>query len=90
MATGGSILDSNHFELEPGNSACCDEVRVGRGCGHLGPHCARVPRVLTRGANRVILKRVGAEEVGGDLLLIGFEQSGLRRKECPGEGSAEG
>ena len=60
----------------------------------LAPDGARVPGVLPRGANHVsghdlwisvILKRVGAEEVGDDLLIVVVEQGGLRREECPGE-----
>ena len=61
------------------------------------PDGARVPRVLPRGANRasghhlwiVFLKRVGAEEVGGDLLIIVVEQGGLRREEYKATPEAE-
>src|SRR5207245_789286 len=48
------------------------------------PHGAGV-RVLPRGAYRAILSRVGAEEVGDDLLVALVEQRGLRREKCKPE-----
>ena len=67
---------------------------IGISWPHLGPDGARVPRVLPCGANRAIghqrwirirLKRVGAEVVGDELLIVVVEQGGLRREERIGD-----
>jgi hypothetical protein len=80
VATGWPVLAANHIEQEPGNRTRRDEGVVGGGGNRHCPDGARVPGVLPRGANyargrhhhgiTVILKRVGAEEVGNDLLIV--------------------
>src|SRR5262249_16792898 len=71
VATSWSDFGSNRLEQEPGYGIRRDDSRV---AGlHLAPDGARVQRVLPCGANRAVLKRVGAEVVGDELLSIVFE-----------------
>src|SRR5262252_4960713 len=71
VATSWSDFGSNRLEQEPGYGIRRDDSRV---AGlHLAPDGARVPRVLPCGANRAVLKRVGAEVVGDELLSIVLE-----------------
>jgi hypothetical protein len=80
MATGWSVLGANHIKQEPGKRTRRDEGVVGGGGNRHCPDGACVPGVLPSGANHatvrhhplisVILKRVGAEEVGNDLLIV--------------------
>ena len=51
MATGWSVLGVNHIEQEPGKRIRRDEGGIGGGGNRHGPHGARVPGVLPRGAN---------------------------------------
>src|SRR5207249_3796104 len=61
---------------------------------HLAPYRARISRVLPGDANQAIvhhrgtsidLKRVGAEEMGGELVTVVVEQGSLRREERIGD-----
>src|SRR5215468_4916051 len=71
VTVGGSVLGSNHHNQEPGYGIRRDDSRV---AGlHLAPDGARVQRVLPCGANRAVLKRVGAEVVGDELLSMVLE-----------------
>ena len=93
VATSRSLLDSSLRKHEPGNGILRDEIGVGvvgGGDRLASPDDARVLRVLPRGANRTVLIRVGAEEVGDDLLIVVVEQRGLGREEQPGEAEASG
>src|ERR1700730_10950854 len=92
VAAGWSVLGSNHLQQVPGNRTRLD----GDGGNGPGPDLARILRVLPRGAGQAILKRVGgllkrvgAEEVGDDLLIMLVEQGGLRPEECPPRGQAD-
>ncbi len=79
VATSWPVLGANHIEQEPGNRTRRDEGGVGGGGNRHCPDGARVPGVLPSRANHprgvttwisVFLKRVGAEEVGDDLLSL--------------------
>src|SRR5262245_53768523 len=84
-----SRLRSDHLYKEPGNCPRSDEDWVRRGSDHLSPDGTCVSGVLPSGAYDVAFERVGAEEVGGNLLFSVVEQRGLWGKQCEGEaGSA--
>src|SRR5438552_528847 len=99
VATGESVFDSNRVEQEPGNGSLVwgKGARDALGIGvQLGPDRAPVLRVNPCGANRaighhrwtnvrVMRVRVGAEEVGDELITIVVEQRGLRREEYIGD-----
>src|SRR5262249_22454460 len=73
-ATSRSGLDCGLGNQEPGNSILRDEIGVGGGDRSAPPDDARVRRVLPRDANLAVLSRVGAKEVGDDLLFKAVEQ----------------
>src|SRR5512147_1743372 len=99
LATGESVFDSDLVEQEPGNGSLvwgkgANDALVAD--VQLGPDRAPVPRVNPRGANcaigdhRCILVgvaevRVGAEEVGDELIAIVVVQCGLRREQYIGD-----
>ena len=85
VATGGSVLDFNLRNQEPGYGTLLDKSGVGGGVTglHLAPDDARAPGVLSCGANRarghhrwisIALKRVGAEVVGSDFFKFVVKQ----------------
>src|SRR4029434_1233012 len=95
VATGESVFDTNLVEQEPGNGrlvwgkGASDAFVTDM---QLGPDRAPVLRANPRGANCAIGHhrctlvgvtgvRVGAEEVGNELITIVVEQCGLRREE---------
>src|SRR5688572_29538194 len=88
VAARRAILVPNDRNQEPGYGARLDIGRVaGRVTGiHLSPDRARVPRVLPCSANGVsadhlwigvYLVRVGAEVVGGELIILIIEECRL-------------
>src|SRR4051794_12338765 len=89
VAAGGPVLGSilRLRNQEPGYGAGRDKSGVCGGVAifHLAPEAARVLGVLPCDANRATLRRVGAEEVGDDLLTVVVEQRRLRRKEFEGD-----
>ena len=85
----GPSLVSNHLQQEPGNRARRDEGGVGGVVGVATAQTVLVSRECCHVARgQAILIRVGAEEVGDDLLHVVVEQGGLRPEECPGEAGA--
>ena len=94
-----SVCHPNHLEQEPGNRALCYESGIGRGRFHLRPDGACVQGILPSGTNLAIghyrrinvrLKRVGAEEVGGELFTFVIKKRRLRREEYEAEAVACG
>src|SRR5829696_9441994 len=88
VAAGRTVLMSNDGDQKPGDRTRLNEIGVGGDVFrlHFAPDRARVLRVLPGGTNGVVaqhlwicvrLKRVGTEEVGGELVTLIIEQRRL-------------